>query len=819
MKTMPPHVASIGPKTTQAFETHTTKALPNGILQSCTTMMAEIRQRSGTGFWVLSEALETPAAPSKDAPESLEAALKPYLQRKALGYLILPLEEFLQVRSDKANDSLSTHHFVLVHLPPEGDTTMYAFTTPNHQWHKVAHALKSHQLALAPCSSPVFDEHACGQWAVYYTKLKRLLDDTSQAHLQNHAWYGVSPQASPSLPTEQRLKSLQTWQSALHKLSDALLERQALFFTEKKERTQSLKALFKTLNVLKNVKAIPGADIELAREVRLALLENPSRFRQFLKSHSALQQQFQSLRAFFPEPLLENDQALYQLKAALQTLSLYHAEGSISLQALTTATRHLKAALKNQQTLKKASQQLPHGTPAVIASALTGPHSKQKALRRWFDLAEQLPTPLWPHRHPHLDDPLMDTLLPRLQEKLRPLHKAHNVLGKYFDLLDLPSVRELEALQRHLPSSVVPSLGHKKKRQAVGALCDIALPKYQRRKRRLIQQLPALIHYAEALSDLDHFAKRHVQLRPFYRGVQTPVERLIQLRAWYRQVRKTYPKPSNGESDLGTALFDIPSVTARAVTQLAQTTWMPILESNHRHARWLSERQLSLTLETPKLSNTWQAMRQALSTLKNAGLDPQHCLNTLKAQCIALEQWQDSKQAWKQSPLGTRLLPQALPLSATKDLENPSLLGACRHHLKVALTALKDPQAYHALRQCQGHTSTLIAHYNALSQHYRAQHAAAQCFFVQNGTELSTWVNANTDESGDIDRLITRNQRALERPEQLSTWLDYQAAKSTLAQRGLSNTMALFEQHVTRVDILPTPDMPPNVSRLEPTQP
>ena len=136
-----------------------------------------------------------------------------------------------------------------------------------------------------------------------------------------------------------------------------------------------------------------------------------------------------------------------------------------------------------------------------------------------------------------------------------------------------------------------------------------ALPKPD--SKQLLSLLPKLIQYADGIEHMDKLNRNDQCLNKEYLGIETPIERLVELRAWYKAIRAEYGIGFGERVEMGNALIALDRNQAMAIQDFAAKELPALIHSAEQslsklsqlysHHAPLKDQQAAISETVPKL--------------------------------------------------------------------------------------------------------------------------------------------------------------------------------------------------------------------------
>ena len=288
-----------------------------------------------------------------------------------------------------------------------------------------------------------------------------------------------------------------------------------------------------------------------------------------------------------------------------------------------------------------------------------------------------------------------------------------------------------------------------------------------------------------------------------YRGVDTAMDRITQLRAWYRSIREEYGAKFSKRAAIAEALFEIDADLAYGLAsydggQLAE------------QAQELAERiqEISKRVQSPELCNgnsllvgpqgALSSPRAQLETILQNTLplvrDHSLTISDVIAHADTLRTQFKKLDAWASSAVTSTLQASGYDLRVgygeKRSTESNSLratlaaTAAISEHGVLLEAVIRDPSAncYGALRALPPELVDAI----------QTEADERETFVAEGDVDLAAWMEFSGDA---VLTLINRNAGALDHEAWITDWLSYLRIKNSLIPEGLAEFITHLEEN------------------------
>ncbi|WP_407362410.1 DUF4011 domain-containing protein [Pseudomonas luteola] len=667
-------------------------------------------------------------------------------------------------------------------------------------------------LPVAPSElHPVYDlpvsrvqlEEQANFYAIYYRKTAQEAGEPGR--LETHPWFGCRLIRLTGTEREGLMSSLEHARQALTRfaaLRAPLAERMGApalaQFTP-----QALADLAERLPAL----ILPQGDEDWTL---LPLLDESSctalgdwldRFDALLKGQEAL------ARRFKPDAIRSADicQLLNRACAALRL----HVEGELDL---SQALDLMKRTRDLMQAAAQVNTAVQHLQEQGAAGEWISDREGLEQLGTLLLLAQALPAELVEARQRSYEDEALDILLSKLADQLPELRRQREHLSKVFSFSRLPDSQRLEDLHRVLSDASLLRWFKGEWRAAKAELLTLVRPGV-----KLGEGIDALVEAvafqreSTALAQNTGYAQK---LGPLFKGLETEIDELLRLRAWYRQVRETCGRGFGAKVWIADYLTkadvaDIAALQGEADTLLAYLGEVEDLRQDLETLFTFDAHDLRtqpLLAADGVLVRLLKSVGGALKAMLPHVREQNPTLNGLQAQIKTLEAWQQSAAQLRQDQqlaavLEGRELPTLEQASSAR-----ATLNTWRHTVELArpllaLSVGRDLMARLAEEGADG-AERLIQEWQeqaaVIQQGMAAWEDRLDAFLVRGEIEPDEWWQVVTEPT--FEALEARLRRASEREDLLDHWFEYRRLRSRLADLGFESTVVAIERQRLTAD-------------------
>lgn len=635
----------------------------------------------------------------------------------------------------------------------------------------------------------------------YLTLYRKAAAEAGQAgRLDTHPWFGCGRTRLGGSERAELLARLAQARASLAELDRARGElAEELAAAELAEASPvALKALATALQAL----PAPRGDEDWALVARLDSAACAALDGWLQRLEVLLGQQARLARHLRPDAIASAEQ-LAVLQEAGVRLGRHSGDEALALNDLLAALKRARelmgSAVQVQLLLRRLGEQ--GGVPA-IGTDLAGLEQLTCLLRQ----LQALPIELAGLRSPAFEDEALDELLAALAQSLPALRGLREQAERSFSLERLPDARRLEDLQRVLADRSLLRWFKGTWRAARTELMQLARPGLK--LEAVLEALPAAIGLQRGQAALARDPRYAQKLGERFLGLDTRLEPLQRLRAWYKALRAECGRGFGARVWIADYLLqaDAASLQAlRADAPALQAYLAEVLVLRETFERLLPYSAHALRsaglLEPqglfPRLIGELGKVLQSLLPLLR---EQEPTLGSLQKLARAVEQWQASAAALQSDEaVAACLAGQALPCIGEAAAARPQL-SAWRHSVDFAAALLATPLKEGLLRQLAAgerrEAEALILRWREAGSRIARLDAAwegdCQAFFDCGEIEAGQWWQCLAGR--DFPALQARLAAAAQREDLLEHWFEYRRLRGALAELGFAAVVEAIER-------------------------
>ncbi|WP_371373112.1 DUF4011 domain-containing anti-phage protein Hhe [Thalassotalea aquiviva] len=642
-----------------------------------------------------------------------------------------------------------------------------------------------------------------------------------QAQLNEHPWYGVT-NSELQLADCERIHTLLThWSRAINQLLITLKQfQQGLGYQNSSANSaimsdKATSQLLADFDSLKLIKSTIGSDSNTNTKALANLTPTKAEVLQtHIEDFEHYQAEFNQLKQTFNINVLQNQSLRHELKQAVDTLSQY-LQTSVKLPQCVMSINSLQQLPKLAEQVAKDISVLAQQEPA-LTHYKTQTLADLHPLNRYFDLISDLDNRLITRRHALFDNDQLDNDLPNLFDNFEKLNHLKQQLTNVFTLDDLPSTKELSRIESIISNANFFCWFSRKWRNA--RACILSLAKDDNRSfKELCSHLQSLLRYQSEVEAINEKERWSTLLQHEYQGLNTPINDIMTMRAWYKKVRLAFGIGFGRDIALAKSLFSLDSHILKGMKHVINTSTTALMtelfstwQELEKYINTNKLNQIQEGLTHTDIITTANTLTEQLSTIRfacqadlahsNLAKNSDSSANSADKLSLAklhslvqrLEHLHAQEQTLINQTIVGEIFADTVVLSPQQDCQTQladisKTLKLYRHIMALHTLEVRD---YVLQNISMKALEDLISNQQSISQAH--QHHLEQQKLFSDAVKLnaSFWLESDRD----LTKLLKRNQRALAYSRWLGPWLDFLRLKGRLDELGLHNLLKAFEQ-------------------------
>lgn len=620
--------------------------------------------------------------------------------------------------------------------------------------------------------------------------------------LTTHPWYGVGNADLQMFDLERVTSELRNWQDALATLGEQRIEIATALGCDQAKIPDSVSGLAGLLSELERLPAPCGDELlDRLPVLRGNFLANTKRY---LELFEGIQASYTALGQVVDHKVLHDLAQVDEIARGGERLQQLVEPGTGVTTLVTSATK-LHAITERLAELEEPLTEI-HGTVGTAAAELLQPtEAGLLELATFVDLIDRLGASQWKQRDDIFDSDELDDLLPALRQELEQIRALREKIGQVFNTNHLPSAQQIEHLAHTLAAGGMFSWLSGDWRAARKQILRYAANP-QVKYSTLRPLIGKAAEFAKRRDDFVGNPRYREALGEQFRGLDTELNDLEQLRTWYRDVRHEYGIGFGKRVVLGEIMLNLPVSLARALRSLAEHGVPDRIRTLIKDLRALKPVFApidALQRDDAPLLGDGGLLRKVLRTLASSlkacapvATDSAATVGQLLAPIEQLQSLKANLATWNKAEFNRKVFDGRLELRTGLGVDNRTALSAAYNTLNISTVLDEEIQnletqsfvyanpnsdSFEAIRTLAGQLSTATESYKQ----------RLQTFKETVSLDVEGWMTACGDQ---IDALVGRNQVALDNHVALQNWLDYVRVRQQLERMGLVKLPEVIEK-------------------------
>lgn len=644
-------------------------------------------------------------------------------------------------------------------------------------------------------------KHLDDQIDIYHQAYQTVSNQFQEgSDMLSHPWAGVNNLELQMFDSHQVCELLSGWNNSLLDLQETLTS----ICTDVGFEQDKIDC-FETIELIEQDFALFSESFEQAVYEIIPNLRDESLqlFEDYIHLFKSIQALFMQLAPHVSASLLED---LDQYEVLAESQSRFFSLGISEQHSLADLAKSINRIHKLEELINKiervAQNVGEHFGPAFYHHI----SNSEQGIREFsslLNLTSQLPIALWKKRGECFDEEELDNVIPELATYLDQLWPLQKQLDDWIKLDKAPRSGKLKEIHENLVNGGLfkwfkPSW--RKSRKALKRLSARRKAKFK----DLSNQLDDLLVFVETKEKMEADKRFTQLLGDKFVGLNTQIDELKTLRAWYKAVRSYYGIGFGPKVDLGQTIIDLPISTAKGIHSLAEQGL------NNQITHILNEivfLQDSFT-NFSALKNSNKLLLGQDSALIELSSLLSHCLEPcqrffkqgdihLKEMSALLVQLNDLKvfvDQWSRSDVSQNLCAGLLDLKIGLHQNNQSLLEQAE--VTLCLTKKIDAVKVLPLKNViyDKPSVELLEKFPLYAKDIRQKQenilTLFQQFIKRTLLDEQQWIGVEQDT---LTLLIARNSKAIANKDWLVNWLDFVRIRERVNDIGFSGLITVLE--------------------------
>ncbi len=619
----------------------------------------------------------------------------------------------------------------------------------------------------------------------------QISEQAKDSVIANHYWYGVNNAELKGYQLDELNSHLNTWSDSLQKM----YQYWSGIVSEYQLNIDANTSLSEIQGFIASLGQLPGLNgDEVLSDITYINTHN-DQFAHMIEEYKRIHCVIDSLSDAINSEYVNKPESTSILTSCLSVFQRLGVGSDITLDEISDDTNKLSQLNELIKTLKKQFDQIRVSVPGDLKLCFEVTPNGLKEFSVLITLINKLPAELWRHRDELFDNPDLDGLLSQLTNKLRDLTPIHQELLDEFSLHRLPSSDELVKYKEILDSAGLFCIFSSEWRNTKKSVLNLsAKPKPD--KKKLLSHLSDLISYVQGVEEMDKLNNQDPILNELYRGIDTPMDRIIALREWFQAVRNEYGVGFGDRVSIANALLVLDRNLAISIVDVAKHGLLGEVDSvsailrnmvgKYTEFQGFNNDQVHLDGENNPVNELREFLVSSVEKLSHVIVGNNLTIYKMLSMNDQLKTLHKDIGAWLQSETSQHFVPGILPLSMRSGEFSDKYYTASNNTLNISKILMDSPALTNSIV-----SSPNSERYNDLRKclpelkNFELDLIKNRDLFVKLGkVNLSEWFELSGDE---INNILLRNRLALDNPNWLNTWLDYVRLREKLYSKGLNN--------------------------------
>ncbi|ORJ60305.1 DUF4011 domain-containing anti-phage protein Hhe [Geothermobacter hydrogeniphilus] len=645
--------------------------------------------------------------------------------------------------------------------------------------------------------TPVRQKELADNLEMFVFVHNQLSEQSATGEIEDHYWYGVRNSELLGPQVESLCALLRDWTDKLVALIE-FWEEQAKAFSFPPEVRTTFVQIEEYINGLRELPELGGGE---PLECLEGLSEVFDELKVFKADYLWIHEQIKSLRPNMKQRAIDDPLSAQKIEEALKTLSEIECLSDLTLGDLSTdydlCEHLLEVAGKLAEGFLKITGNLPHALLPVFELSKSG----IREFHTFVSFLAKLPAELWRNRAALYDDDDLDPLLEQLASKLKALTPLHKKLSEIYGLHRLPPFEGLEEDWNIFSSGGFLRIFSSKWRAAKKALLALAASS-RVDKKDVLNLVPDLLEYIKGIDDISELNRTEPLLGDLYKGVDTPVDRILALRNWYREVREEYGRGFGDRVAIGDALLNLDRNLAMNILEFANSELGSLSDALLKGLKRLSghfpacpglgDGHGHLLGQGSPLMALQEKLKSALPVFSEAIESSDAKLSTIMSMHADLERLLERRGQWNRSSVKAIFDTadfELTVLTSGYSEEKVSLLSNLEAIIDVVsrvpilrstILSSPTPSRYQTLKDSL----------SEIERRHRTCVEAERKFQDLGAVDAESWYGSDVKDLGGV---LEKNLNASGNPSWLGTWLDYLRIRKRIAGKGLQKLIEGLE--------------------------
>jgi superfamily I DNA and/or RNA helicase/very-short-patch-repair endonuclease len=622
---------------------------------------------------------------------------------------------------------------------------------------------------------------------------KQVAEQTQSGCIQNHYWYGVEKYDLNSYQIAELIDSLENWSESLHELDcswRAVLESIDGYKVDSDSLSEIEQYVHRGLQLPKLKGGEQFDELDL-------LFENKTEVNAVLDAYVIIHNKLTSLQEDVFDDALVSGVTSNTISDIIKSLKSFGVSYSMELGTLGNDKARLEKLFSLADNIDSGFNPIREHVPNELKGIFFDSYNALSEIVILIKVIQKLSPNLWRYRNELYEDSDLDKLI-TLLKNIAPTHRKLDDLV-YLD--KLPSVDLLKCYK-----SILDKEGFFKWFSSDWRLARKSLLKLfkiqEPNKKQFNLLLTEIITYAQDLIVIVETHDENPMLGEQFKGANTNVQRIAELRSWYKLVREEYGIGFGERVKIGNSILTLEREFAMSLLsevskgllqniELLLNGLNAIQEKYPNHPLNINRNKslsksgndieifgFDLNLILDNLSTIFKNNNTSITDVQEFG-------HEIKVLQLNIDRWSTRELNNKISCIGRnlKLVPNSFSENDLEAIRNTIQISEIiSGSVAIKSTITNNPSEF-TYRQ-------IVSQVESLQSTLNEENQKRQQFIDQCRLNLDHWLEDTNDK---ITNILKRNQLALEHSSWLNNWLDYISLKNRLYAQGFENIIDALE--------------------------
>lgn len=625
-----------------------------------------------------------------------------------------------------------------------------------------------------------------------HSEMKRQIGDG--VGIESHPWYGIESEEISFFDSGKVVSLIEIWQESIKKISEESRNMCDVFGFE----NQELSSVHQAEALVHDFEALP----QLTKEELLVALssldaDTCKAVEYYLEEFENVQRVYSRLSELVDEKKI-NQVVCGEVDVDL--CNLIEHTGVASSVALSTVAEKVKNISLLENNINELSQSLNDFKDALPSNLASQVGYDEKGLKNTFELLTLISgvsTKLLSLRSSHLDDDDIDAALDETALWLGELVPKRELVGKVFSIHRLPGSAEIEKIKNEVGRAGVGKWFSGDWWSARKRLLSLASGD-KTSVASLMNRIDGAISFQKSN---EAFLSRGYKdiIGPHFRGIETDVKSLSELRCWYKEVRKKFGFGFGNKAELADELLELPVGVIKGSQHLVE---LGVADKLYKIISFLADTEKLMPVVGNRLSSSLSLVDGECSARTIAGEvaeEIEKCQEFFKkielsvgdAVSIAkeLKMTHQRQEALQNNNVIDEVFGKNIDLKFGIEHVNDAQISRLYATINFSLYVrnnIKNEKLRHALLKVNSYEeySGLVENAKFYMKLWGDFNSSKRILSEEAGLNFSLWIRSCGDE---FNAIFQRNEKAAIKKEWLNGWVNYTRIKFEMSESGLGS--------------------------------